>query len=110
MRLEQKTCIPCQGGTPPMEAAAAEAMMMHIPGWELVEHTHKLRRTFTFNNFMLAQDFAYKVGALAESENHHPDISYGWGYCSVVLFTHKIGGLHENDFIMAAKINELKSN
>ncbi len=110
MKLEQKTCIPCKGGIPPMEAAAAKAMMMHTPGWELIEHAHKLRRTFTFKNFMQAQDFACKVGELAENENHHPDISYGWGYCSVVFFTHKIGGLHENDFIMSAKVNELKPN
>ncbi|MDQ6967286.1 MAG: 4a-hydroxytetrahydrobiopterin dehydratase, partial [Mariprofundaceae bacterium] len=67
----------------------------------------KIQRKFTFSNFMEAQNFAQKVGVIAESENHHPDICYGWGYCTVTLYTHKIGGLHENDFIVAAKINQL---
>ena len=107
MKLEQKTCVPCKGGIPPMSATDAGALLSEVRGWELIEHAHKLRRTFTFGDFMQAQTFACKVGELAEQENHHPEISYGWGYCTVVFFTHKIGGLHENDFVMAAKTDKL---
>ena len=81
--------------------------MGQIPGWDLIESTTKIRRTFTFKNFMQAQAFAITVGNLAESENHHPDITYGWGFCTVLLYTHKINGLHENDFILAVKINDI---
>jgi len=105
--LKSKTCVPCQGGIPPMSTAEAGVMMIEVPGWELIESATKIRRTFTFRNFMEAQAFAVKVGELAESENHHPDITYGWGFCTVLFYTHKIGGLHENDFIMAAKVNAL---
>lgn len=107
MALEKKTCVPCQGGVPPLTPEAAEAMLAEVPGWELIEGATKLRRTFTFRNFVAAQAFANRVGDISEIENHHPDISFGWGYCTVVYFTHKIGGLHENDFIMAAKVNAL---
>lgn len=90
-----------------MSADEANALMDEIKGWDLIESATKIRRSFTFKNFMKAQDFAVKVGNLAEAENHHPDITYGWGFCTVLLYTHKINGLHENDFILAAKINEL---
>ncbi|HKI60419.1 MAG TPA: 4a-hydroxytetrahydrobiopterin dehydratase [Mariprofundaceae bacterium] len=105
--LQDKSCIPCQGGVPPLNADEAAAMMEQIKGWDLIESATKIRRTFTFKNFMQAQNFAVKVGNLAESENHHPDITYGWGFCTVLLYTHKINGLHENDFIVAAKVNGL---
>ncbi|MDQ7010653.1 MAG: 4a-hydroxytetrahydrobiopterin dehydratase [Mariprofundaceae bacterium] len=107
MALEKKTCVPCQGGVPPLTPEAAEAMLAEVPGWELIEDATKLRRTFTFRNFVDAQAFASKVGDVSEAGNHHPDITFGWGYCTVVYFTHKIGGLHENDFIMAARVNAL---
>ncbi|MDX8406646.1 MAG: 4a-hydroxytetrahydrobiopterin dehydratase [Mariprofundus sp.] len=107
--LQYKKCIPCQGGMTPMSLSAATTLLAEIPGWELLGHGRKIRRTFTFSDFMQAQAFAMQVGHVAEEENHHPDISYGWGYCTVVLFTHKIGGLHENDFILAAKVNDLDS-
>jgi len=83
-------------------------MLAQVPGRELIEDGIKLRRSFAFSDFLEAQAFAVQVGAVAESESHHPDISYGWGYCTVVFYTHKIGGLHENDFIMAAKVNALQ--
>jgi len=92
-----------------MSKEVAESMLTQVPDWELIESGVKLRRTFSFANFMQAQDFAVQVGLLAESQNHHPDISYGWAYCTVVFFTHKIGGLHENDFIMAARVNDLRA-
>ena len=106
--LEQQSCRPCQGGIPPMSAERAYEMLRLIPGWELTELATKLRRTFPFRDFMEAQAFAVRVGELSELQGHHPDISYGWGYCQVVYYTHKIGGLHENDFIMAARVSALR--
>jgi len=100
-------CIPCQGGIAPMAVEEAEALLAAVPDWALIDEARKLRRTFTFTNFMQAQVFAVQVGEAAEAEDHHPDISYGWGYCIVVFYTHKIGGLHKNDFIMAAKVSGL---
>jgi len=88
----------------------AAALMAQVEGWELLESSTKLRRTFTFKSFMAAQEFAVEIGTLSESEDHHPDISYGWGYCTVLIYTHKIMGLHENDFILAAKINQLTTS
>jgi len=107
MGLDDKKCVPCQGGIPPMTVSEAEAMLAEVPGWELIGGGTRIRLTSRFENFLQAQAFACRVGELAEAEQHHPDISYGWGYCTVVFYTHKIGGLHENDFIMAAKVNAL---
>ncbi len=107
MSLEEKTCVPCQGGIPPMTAGEAEARLADVPGWELIDDATKLSRTFTFGNFAEAQAFAVRVGEVAEAQNHHPVITYSWGWCTVVFYTHKIGGLHENDFIMAARVNAL---
>jgi len=90
-----------------MRADDARAMLPAIAGWQLDEAAVKLSRSFTFKNFMQAQAFAVRVGEISEIENHHPDICYGWGFCTVVFYTHKIGGLHENDYIMAAKVNAL---
>jgi len=107
MTLTDKRCVPCRGGVPPMTESAAQAMMEQVSGWELIDGGTRLRRTLACVNFARAQEMAVKVGELAEEENHHPDICYGWGYCTVVFYTHKIGGLHENDFIMAAKVNRM---
>jgi len=105
--LHRKTCVPCHGGIAPMGAEQARAMMDQVPGWTLSEDARLIRRSLTFRNFMEAQQFATEVGSLSEAENHHPDIRYGWAYCTVTFYTHKIAGLHENDFIMAAKVNRL---
>jgi 4a-hydroxytetrahydrobiopterin dehydratase len=105
--LKARKCVPCQGGIPPLSVDEANALISQIENWDLIESATKICRTFTFKNFMQAQAFAVKVGILSESENHHPDIHYGWGFCSVFFYTHKIGGLHENDFIMASKVNDL---
>ena len=107
MDLLIRKCVPCQGGMAPMPASEAESRLASVSGWELQDEARKLRRTFMFADFIQAQDFAVRVGGLAQAENHHPDISYGWGYCTVLFYTHKIGGLHDNDFIMAAKVNAL---
>ena len=105
--LATRTCTPCKGGTPPMAEEEARAMLAQAPGWELLEQGKRIERTFRFTNFKGALDFVNGVGAVAEDEQHHPDVTFGWGYATVSLFTHKIKGLHENDFIMAAKINRL---
>ena len=90
-----------------MGAEEAGTMIAKIPGWTLEEDTKGIRREFRFRNFAEAMDFAWQVGELAEAEGHHPDLSIGWGYCTVRFRTHAIQGLHENDFIMAAKVSRL---
>jgi 4a-hydroxytetrahydrobiopterin dehydratase len=103
--LAGKTCTPCRGGIPPMPRVDAEQLLADTPGWSLNAEATRIERRFTFDDFAGALAFVEKVAALAEEEGHHPDISFGWGYCTVVFYTHKIKGLHENDFIMAAKVN-----
>ncbi len=104
--LASKTCIPCKGGTPPLEGEELEELRRQIPEWEVVEE-HHLRRVFRFKNFREALGFVNKVGDLAEQQGHHPDISFGWGYAEVTVWTHKINGLTESDFIFAAKVDTL---
>lgn len=105
--LLSKTCTPCRGGVPPLTRVEAEAFLPQAAGWELLDDAHRIERTFKFRNFKEALDFVAKVGGLAESEGHHPDIGFGWGWARVSWQTKKIKGLHENDFIMAAKANAL---
>ena len=105
--LAEKTCTPCRGGIPPLTQDEAEGLRMQAPDWQLVDDAHRIERTFRFRNFREALNFVQEVGELAETESHHPDISFGWGYTTVSLRTKKIKGLHENDFIMAAKIDRL---
>ena len=107
MNLTAKKCTPCQGGIPPMTKDVAEKYLHEAPEWELRDNASRLKRTFKFSNFTDAMALAQKVGDLCETEGHHPDITVGWGYCKVEFQTHKINGLHENDFIMAAKVNRL---
>ncbi|MEE2998771.1 MAG: 4a-hydroxytetrahydrobiopterin dehydratase [Pseudomonadota bacterium] len=103
--LKDKICVPCQGGIPPLTIEEAKSLLQKTPGWELQEEATRLYRSFTVNDFQTALDFVNKVGVIAEEEGHHPDIKFGWGYINILVFTHKINGLHENDFILAAKIN-----
>jgi 4a-hydroxytetrahydrobiopterin dehydratase len=107
MALTGKRCTPCRGGIPPLARADAERLLAETPGWSLDEGATRIERSFKFRDFAEALAFVDKVGALAEEEDHHPDITFGWGYGRVVFQTHKIKGLHENDFIMAAKVNAL---
>jgi 4a-hydroxytetrahydrobiopterin dehydratase len=107
--LAEKTCTPCRGGIPPLSRAEAESLRAQVADWELADDAGRITRTFRFANFRTALDFVDAVGELAESEGHHPDISFGWGYATVSLRTKKIKGLHENDFIMASKIDRLFS-
>ncbi len=107
MDLTAKTCVPCQGGIPPLVRDAAEKFLEETPEWTLSDNADRIERKFSFSDFAQAMAFAVKIGELAESEGHHPDLGVGWGYCTVLLYTHKISGLHENDFIRAAKVDAL---
>jgi len=107
--LAGKVCTPCQGGVAPLGPEEAARYLAEVPGWTLADEGSAIRRTYRFGNFREALAFADRVGALAESESHHPDICFGWGYATVSLQTKKIKGLHENDFIMAAKIDRTAS-
>ena len=110
MPLTAKTCTPCRGGIPPLPRADAEQLLAETPGWSLAPDATSIERTFKFPDFAAALALVDRVGELAEAEGHHPDISFGWGYCRIVFQTHKIKGLHENDFVMAAKVNVLATN
>ncbi len=105
--LTAKNCVPCNGGVPPLTADEAKHYLGETPNWALDGAVSRIERRFAFRDFVEALEFVNRVGSLAEEEGHHPDIGFGWGYCNVVLYTHKIKGLHENDFIMAAKIDRL---
>ncbi len=107
--LSQKRCTPCRGGVPPMEAARARELMSAIPGWELVGGETRIRRKLTFDSFPAAIEFVERVAEIAEDEGHHPDFKISYRNVDVILYTHVVGGLHENDFIVAAKINDLVS-
>ena len=103
--LSTKTCTPCQGGIPPLTPEEASHYLAQTEGWQLLEGGTLIAREYTFGDFRESMDFVQKVGELAEHEGHHPDVSFGWGYANISLQTKKIKGLHENDFIMAVKIN-----
>ena len=107
MGLAAKSCGPCRGGIPPLTAGEAERYLPETPGWTLSEDAKRIQRVLNFRDFASAMAFVRKVADLAEREGHHPDISFGWGYCRITFQTHRIHGLHENDFIMAAKVNAL---
>ena len=104
--LASKTCVPCKGGTPPLKGAELDELRQQLPEWEVVDE-HHLRRVFRFKNFREALNFVNEVGELAEEQGHHPDISFGWGRVEVTVWTHKIDGLTESDFIFAAKVDAL---
>jgi 4a-hydroxytetrahydrobiopterin dehydratase len=105
--LAKKKCLPCQGGTPPLKGAAIEELHRQLnPQWAVMD-AHHLERAFKFKNFRQALDFTNRVGELAESEGHHPDIFLAWGKVVLKLWTHKIDGLTESDFVFAAKVDEL---
>jgi 4a-hydroxytetrahydrobiopterin dehydratase len=105
--LEDKQCTPCQGGILPLDETQATELLIQIPRWTLIDDARKLRRRFAFDNFVDSLNFVNEVGRIAEYENHHPDISFGWGYAEVIIYLHKIGGLHENNFILASKIDKI---
>ena len=107
--LAARHCVPCEGGTKPMSRSEAEAYLASAAGWKLIEgEPLKIARSVKHKDFAEAMRFVNKLAAVAEAEGHHPDICVSWNRVKLELFTHSIGGLSENDFIMAAKINELK--
>tara|TARA_B110000090_G_scaffold188576_1_gene218952 strand:+ start:246 stop:587 length:342 start_codon:yes stop_codon:yes gene_type:complete len=108
--LSEKKCIPCEGGIPPFSTEKIQDFLKKIDGWSAKEDEPSefyLFKEFKFKNFVQSQEFVNTVGVIAERESHHPDISFGWGYASVKIFTHAIKGLAESDFILAAKIDKI---
>jgi 4a-hydroxytetrahydrobiopterin dehydratase len=104
--LSEKHCVPCKGGKP-LPKAEAEALLRELSGWTVNRDGNWLLKDWEFKNFAQALAFVNRVGAVAEAEKHHPDIAFGWGYVHAGLQTHAVGGLHENDFILAAKIDAI---
>ena len=105
--LTAKHCVPCHKGTPPLKGSALDRLAEQLPLWKVVEE-HHLLKTFLFRDFVEALEFVNRVGAVAEQEGHHPDLCLAWGKVDVKIFTHKINGLSENDFILAARIDEVQ--
>jgi len=106
-QLADKQCVPCRGGVPPLKGRELETMRSKVPLWSVIDQ-HHLTRAYTFPDFKQALEFVNRVGALAEEQGHHPDILLAWGKAEITLWTHKIDGLTESDFIMAAKIDRLQ--
>tara|TARA_B110000438_G_scaffold287735_1_gene320383 strand:+ start:486 stop:830 length:345 start_codon:yes stop_codon:yes gene_type:complete len=108
--LHKKNCIPCKGGIPPLAIAEIHKYVKKVDGWDVKKkekETYFLEKNFTFKNFSESQNFINKVCDVSEEQGHHPDIIFGWGYAKVQIFTHKIQGLVESDFILAAKIDKI---
>lgn len=105
-QLADKKCVPCRGGVPPLQGKELEELHKKVPKWT-VANGHHLQREFEFPDFKQSLDFVNRVGALAEEQGHHPDILLAWGKAAITLWTHKIDGLTESDFIMAAKIDRV---
>jgi 4a-hydroxytetrahydrobiopterin dehydratase len=105
--LAAKECVPCKGGTPALKGQELIQLEKKLSnGWEVVNE-HHLEKEFVFKDFRQALDFTNKVGELAERQNHHPDIYLAWGKVKVTIWTHKINGLSESDFVLAAKVDQL---
>jgi len=107
--LLNKKCVPCEGGILPFDISEIHKYQKKVDGWNIKENEKKkyfLEKDFKFKNFINSQQFINRVGEISENENHHPDISFGWGYAKIIITTHAIEGLCENDFILAAKIDQ----
>ena len=108
--LLNKKCVPCEGGVLPFDISEIHKYQKKVDGWNVLTDDKKiffLNKKFQFKNFLDSQNFVNKVGQISENEGHHPDISFGWGYADIKITTHAIEGLSENDFILAAKIDQL---
>ena len=108
--LLSKKCLPCEGGVPPLDLSEIHKYQKKVDGWDIKlnkKNIYFLEKKFKFKNFLESQSFINKVSEISEKENHHPDISFGWGYAKIVVTTHAIEGLSENDFILAAKIDQI---
>ena len=109
MGLTRESCVPCRGGVPTLTDSEIAELRPQVPEWSVVEvgGVKRLRREFRFEDFKSAMEFAVRVGELAEREGHHPDLHVAWGKVTVEVWTHKIHGLHQNDFILAAKTDDI---
>ena len=108
--LHDKNCIPCRGGVLPFDVSEIHKYLKKVDGWDVKKNksdTYFIEKNFKFKNFSESQNFINKVGNIADVEGHHPDIIFGWGYAKIQIFTHKIKGLVESDFILAAKIDKI---
>ena len=108
--LLNKKCTPCEGGSLPFDISDIHKYQKKVDGWNIVKNKKEiffLSKKFKFKNFIESQNFVNSVSTVAEREGHHPDISFGWGYCKIKIFTHSIKGLAESDFILAAKIDKI---
>lgn len=109
--LHNKKCIPCRGGVPSFDISEIHKYLKKIDRWDVKKNedeSYFIEKNFKFKNFSESQKFTNEVGNIAEIEGHHPDIIFGWGYAKIKIFTHKIKGLVESDFILAAKIDKIK--
>jgi 4a-hydroxytetrahydrobiopterin dehydratase len=104
--LASRQCVPCRGGVPPLNGEEIARLSPQLQGWDVINE-HHLNKSYKFSNFAEAQSFVDRVGQLAEEQGHHPDICFGWGRAEISIWTHKINGLTESDFILAAKIDKL---
>jgi 4a-hydroxytetrahydrobiopterin dehydratase len=104
--LAERQCVPCRGGVPPMKGEQLNEMSTQLPDWQVVNE-HHLQRSYRFKDFRETLDFVNRVGELAEAQGHHPDLCFGWGKADITIWTHKIDGLTESDFVLAAKIDKL---
>ena len=100
--LADRQCVPCKGGVPPLTGEQIAPLLAHLDGWNVVEK-HHLEKRYKLKNFVQALDLVNRIGAIAEEQNHHPDIFLAWGRVDVKIWTHKINGLTESDFVFAAK-------
>ena len=112
-QLYKKKCIPCEGNIPAFDIKEIHKYLKKVDGWDVKENQDKsyfLKKNYKFKNFIESQNFVNEVGKIAETESHHPDIHFGWGYARIIIFTHSIKGLAESDFILASKIDQIKIN
>ena len=108
--LSNKKCVPCEGGIPSFDINEIHKYLKKVDGWDVLKdknNNYFIEKNFKFKNFVESEKFVLKIGKLAESEGHHPDINFGWGYAKIKISTHAIKGLAESDFILAAKIDEI---
>ena len=107
--LFEKKCVPCEGGTPSLEYNEIHKYLKKVDGWDVKKSekdNYYIEKKFNFKNFIESQKFINIVGTISENEGHHPDISFGWGYANIKIYTHAVEGLSENDFILASKIDK----
>ena len=110
--LLNKKCVPCEGGVLPFDISEIHKYQKKVDGWDVVSDEKKiffLKKKFVFKDYLDSQKFINKIGEIAENEGHHPDISFGWGFAEIKITTHAIEGLSGNDFILAAKIDQITS-